>query len=153
VIRDRAAELRRAFDRGFAEAPRGVPAVMVDLLRLRIGTETYMIRTTSITAIHAGIAITTVPATAPELIGVAAIRTALVPVYDLRVLLGVAPTAPPRWLVQAHDAGFAFEGFDGHARVAELPADAAVASHAGRLHAVIDLAAILAAAKTHWKER
>ena len=53
-------------------------------------------------------------------------RDAILPIYDLALALGAdASPVAPRWIAIARgDAGgFAFDGFDGYARVApELPA-------------------------------
>jgi purine-binding chemotaxis protein CheW len=50
------------------------------------------------------------------LLGVAGFRGALIPVYDLRALLGCSITGAPRWLALARGVpiAVAFDGMDGH---------------------------------------
>lgn len=140
----RADELRAAFDRGFAEAPAGDKRAALELLRIELAGEPHAIALADISSIHVDPKITAVPATAPELIGVIAVRGAIVPVYDLRALLGLATTRAARWIVIAHGAAFAFDAFLGHLAVAELTVRGVV-EHAGRNHPIIDLAAVSAA--------
>ncbi len=101
------------------------------------------------------------PTTAAELLGVIAVRGTIVPVYDLRVLLGIPPRGAPRWTVLAPSTGpvaaFAFDGFDGHLRITTAPVVAAdtgrflrgIVAHDGRAHPVVDLAA---AVREVWKK-
>jgi chemotaxis signal transduction protein len=67
-----------------------------------------------------------VPGPLPELLGIVGLRGAIVPVYDLRLLLGHTPAGPPRWLVLAAggQVALAFDHLEGHIVVA---ADAIVA--------------------------
>ncbi len=116
----RAADLREAFDRGFAQARRPDLTVMQSLLALSVGGEPYAMRLTEISSVVAGRPITPVPDAGVALLGFAGFRGAIVPVYDLHVLLGRAPCETPRWLAMAAAAPvvLAFETFDGHLRVA-----------------------------------
>ena len=115
-LAERAAELRRNFDRSFAEPPRLRRAASIDLLALRLGAEGYALR--------------------PDFLGIAGFRGALMPVYDLRVLLGHAAGEAPRWLVVAAigQIALAFDALDGTLR---LPLDAVAPQGPGepaRLH-------------------
>ena len=119
--------LREAFDRTFA-----TPAVMVDdtresVLLIQAGNDPYALRLSQVTALVADKRVTWLPGSVPELLGVAAIRGAILPVYDLGALLGYPPTAAPRWFVtaaafapdgatarQAIPVALAFDRFDGH---------------------------------------
>jgi purine-binding chemotaxis protein CheW len=119
AIVGRAAELRRQFDRAFAEARPPQPAPSEDLLAIRLGGETYALRLGEIAGLVAGLAISPVPGLDAPLLGIAAIRGAVTPVYDLATMLGHPPTRRPRWLVLAAGTrtGFAVAEFDGCRRV------------------------------------
>lgn len=120
----RAAELRRRFDRSFAEPPRGRPAATVDLLAIRLGGEPCALPLAAVAGLFADKKFTRLPQAVPECLGIAGFRGSVVPVYDLRALLGGgAGGAPPRWLVVAAGSpvALAFDAFDGHLR---MPLDA-----------------------------
>ena len=74
----------------------------------------------AVSGLFAGKKFTRVPHAAPEFLGIAGFRGSVVPVYDLRVLLGCAGGEAPRWLVVAANSpvALAFDGFDGHLRLA-----------------------------------
>jgi chemotaxis signal transduction protein len=118
-VSERAATLRREFDRAFAEPFRADTSAREDLLGIRAGAQAYAIRLSEIAGLHADKKITRVPGSAAALCGIAGFRGALLPVYDLLALLGQpAGTATPRWLViaQAAPVALAFEAFEGHLR-------------------------------------
>jgi purine-binding chemotaxis protein CheW len=122
-IAGRAAELRLAFDRAFAEPVRLDTALREDLLAVRVDTQAFAIRLSEIAGLFADKKITPVPGSHAALCGVAGFRGAIVPVYDLQIILGhsrVAGTATPRWLVIAAAApvGLAFAAFEGQLRIA-----------------------------------
>ncbi|MGE3547439.1 MAG: chemotaxis protein CheW, partial [Kofleriaceae bacterium] len=114
-------ELRRAFDRDFARAA-GAPTAGEDVLAIQCGGDPYAIRLAEVAGLHAHLTIEPVPSPVRELTGVAALRGALVPIYDLAALLGY-PACNGRWSVVAggRSMGFAFDRFESHARV---PVDA-----------------------------
>lgn len=117
---DTVAALRRAFDASFAAAPTVGLAGVVDLLAIRIAREPYLLRLPDVAALTADRAITRLPGPVPELVGVAGFRGAVVPVFDLRAVLGLGVTEGPRWLVLVTGPiplAFAFEAFDGYRRV------------------------------------
>jgi chemotaxis signal transduction protein len=118
MSRDRAAELRDAFDRGFAQPPAGPAQAYTDRLRIRVGGAPYALPVAEIASLHVDLRIEPVPSGAATLLGVATIRSAIVAVHDLRALLGITGGGAPRWVVLARDAvAFAFDSFDGLARV------------------------------------
>jgi chemotaxis signal transduction protein len=119
-VAGRAAELRLAFDCAFAEPVRLDTAAKEELLAIRIDTQAFAIRLSEISGLFAGKKITPVPGSHAALRGIAGFRGAIVPVYDLQILLGHASTATPRWLVIAAAASvaLAFEAFEGQLRVA-----------------------------------
>jgi purine-binding chemotaxis protein CheW len=122
-IAERAAELRVAFDRGFAE-PAGLGrAVREALLAVRVDTQSFAIRLSEISGLFADKKVTPVPGSHVALRGIAGFRGSIVPVYDLRILLGqtaTSSTAMPRWLVIAAAApvALAFTAYEQQIRAA-----------------------------------
>jgi purine-binding chemotaxis protein CheW len=122
-IAERAAELRQAFDHGFAEPPGLGRAAREALLAVRVDTQRFAIRLSEISGLFADKKVTPVPGSHAALRGIAGFRGAIVPVYDLQVLLGhtaTSGTAAPRWLVVAAAApvALAFTVFDQQIRAA-----------------------------------
>ena len=117
---DRAAQLRRDFDRAFAEPIRVDTTEEEDLLGIRVGEQACAIRLSEIAGVHMGKKVTRVPGSHAALWGIAGFRGSLLPVYDLQVLLGYDRAVAPRWLVIAAAApiALAFATFDGRLRVA-----------------------------------
>jgi chemotaxis signal transduction protein len=138
----RADELREAFDRGFAEAPAVVSGAGYELLRIELAGEPYVVPLADVTSLHVDLRIVPVPATAPTLLGVIALRGAILAVYDLRALLGLATARSARWIVVANGVGFAFDGFAGHLRVDDVSVRGVV-EFEGRLHPIVDLKGVL----------
>ena len=118
--------LAREFDGAFALAHRELPPE-IDLLAITLGDERYGLRTADIAGVFVDRAITRVPSPRRALLGIAGFRGAIVPVFDLAVLLGYPAAAAPRWIAIAAGApvAFAFERFDGHVRAPQ----AAIATH------------------------
>lgn len=158
----RADELRDAFDGEFAAAPRPPDPAHRDALCIRLAGEPYAIGLGDIASLHAELRIVALPARAPELLGVAAIRAAVLPIYDLAVALGMSGATTRRWIVvhRAGTAGFAFERYDGHTRVAEAAISAASRSGhiagqlvvGGQARLVIDLGSVLTAIEARWNQ-
>ncbi len=118
---ERSTELRRAFDRAFAEAPVTRATELDDLLDIRVGLDPYAIRLDQVTGVFADKPVTPLPGSFPELLGIAGFRGAIVPVYDLRTLLGYARGGSQRWLILTAGEtriALAFDQFEGHTRVA-----------------------------------
>jgi purine-binding chemotaxis protein CheW len=118
-LADRAEDLRRAFDRSFAEEVRRDVVQTDDFLGVRIGSEPYALRLSEIAGLYVDRAVTRLPSGAPALLGFASFRGSIAPVYDLHLLLGRASAMTPRWLVAARGSSvaFAFEMFERHLRV------------------------------------
>ena len=114
-----AAQLRRAFDQSFAEAALTETATLVDFLAIRLGADPHALRLADIAHVLPLSTITHFPSQLPELLGVIGFRGAIVPVYDLCMLLGYVRQEPARWLVitAAWPLALAFDAFDGHVRV------------------------------------
>lgn len=138
----RAAELRLAFDRAFAEPARQDTAATTALLAIRVGAEAWAMRISEITGLCADKTISRLPGSDASLLGVAGFRGVIVPVYGLQALLlgrspAPAPPPPPRWLVMAAAApvALAFEALEGQLSVA--PDAITAAPGRGDMHAAI----------------
>jgi chemotaxis signal transduction protein len=116
---DRVAELRAAFDRSFSEAPSREVAALEDLLDVRVGRTPYALRVAEMSGLFADVKITPMPTRVPELVGIAGFRGSILPVYDLRAMLGYTMDRNARWLAIAAAAplGLLFDRFEGHVRV------------------------------------
>jgi purine-binding chemotaxis protein CheW len=121
----RVRQLRRAFDLSFAEAPPTTETASENLLNIRCGLMPCAFRVSDISGVFADVKITRVPTPLPELLGIAAFRGSLLPVYDLHALLGYAVDTRPRWLAvaAATPLGLAFDVLEGQRHV---PSDAIV---------------------------
>ena len=117
ALAQRATELRRAFDHSFAAAPSGASAPTEAFLAIGAGGDNYVLRLAEISGLYVDRKVTCLPSGSPDLLGLAGFRGALVPVYDLRVLLGYPAGPLPRWLVlmaSRTPIGLAFDRFDGY---------------------------------------
>jgi chemotaxis signal transduction protein len=159
---ERAGELRDAFDRGFAGAVVPPDTSRSDVLCIGVGGQPCAIRLGDIASLHAALQIVALPSPAPELLGVAAIRATVLPIYDLAAALGMPGAAAVRWIAVHRDgqAGFAFERYDGHTRIADgaLGATAQRGHVAGQLvvdgqpRLVIDLGSVLTAIEKRFNQ-
>jgi purine-binding chemotaxis protein CheW len=89
-----AAQLRRAFDQAFAEEPELRASNLTPILTVRFGGAPHALRLSEIASIHTDRKLVRLPSPMPELLGLAALRNVLVPVYDLAACLGY-PLEPP----------------------------------------------------------
>lgn len=155
MLAGRAEDLRRAFDRSFAEPVRADMRETVDFISVRLAGDLHAVRMSAVGGLFGDIKVTPCPSPMPELRGIAGFRGTLTPVYDLAQLLGY-PRSAGRWMVltAARTLALAFNEFDGHFRVE--PADIAgshtgeagkfvreVAHHDDLTQPIIDIAAIL----------
>ncbi len=115
-----AAELREEFDRSFAAAPVVARVVFDGFLAIRVGGDPYAVRLSDIASLHHDRKVVPIQSAVPELLGLAAFRGIMAPVYDLRALLGYAGGPAPRWLLLsgAPPVGLAFDLCEAHLRVA-----------------------------------
>lgn len=160
-----AESLRRSFDATFAAPPELAPDAFEAVLAIRIARHPYAIRLSEIAGLHVDRILVEVPGPFPELLGIAAVRGMLTPVYDLALLLGHAQAARGRWFVVArapHPVALAFSDFETHLRLstaalvgtAERGADSppgTAAAHVrgsvqadGLLRPLLDVAAVVA---------
>jgi chemotaxis signal transduction protein len=114
------ARLRREFDETFARPPATQPGFEA-FLGLRLRDDPYAVRLRQIEGLLSDRRIVPLPTAVAAFAGLTAHRGALVPVYDLGMLLGYPAAASLRWIVtvRASEAllGLAFERFDGHYRL------------------------------------
>ena len=91
-----AAALAEAFDAAFARPPASGRADTQSFLALRLGDDAFAVRVGDIAALHADRRIVPMPSAEPTLLGVAAVRGRIAPVYDLAALLGYPANGAPR---------------------------------------------------------
>jgi chemotaxis signal transduction protein len=127
----RALELRAEFDRSFAQAPRPVQVSLQDFLAIQVGSDPYAIRLADIAGLFADRRITRLATSEAAFLGIAGVRSAVVPVYDLGAFLGYPPGPAWRWLVLAGGASvaLAFNSFQGHLRMPPQALAAQLAQH------------------------
>ena len=120
-ISERAAGLRKAFDRGLRRAAASsIPSRRRISYRSSVGGDPYMLRLAEIAGFFADKKVTRLPSRVAELSGVAGFRGTMLPVYDLAALLRYPPSPSARWMAIAAEAPLAltFDSFDGHFRFA-----------------------------------
>jgi len=118
----RVEELRRAFDRAFAEAPDARNEPTEDLLAIRVAGKAYAVRMAEISGLAVDRRIVPVPGSLPELVGLVGVSGRIRPVYDLGALLGAPAEEPGRWLLflgRADPVALAFSQLDGRLRAAQ----------------------------------
>jgi chemotaxis signal transduction protein len=90
-------------------------------LAVRVARDAYAIRVSEISGISTDRKVVALPSPIPELLGVAGLRGAIVPVYSLAALLGYGREAGQvRWLVLCgtdEPFALAFSGLEGYLRV------------------------------------
>jgi chemotaxis signal transduction protein len=144
----RLAELRHSFDISFTRPTAQARTDTVDLLAVTVGADSMAVPLTAMSGLIADRAVTRLPGSPPDLLGVVGLRGHLIPAYDLVLVLGrsrpatsaqasaaQAPAAP-RWLLLAAGSppmALAVDDVDGHLRV---PLDAIAEPEAGRASAV-----------------
>ena len=122
IVAAKAAELRNAFDRARA-VPWGAAAVerIENLLAIRVSGDAFAIRLSEISGLATDRKIVAFPSPLSELLGLAAIRGRLIPVYSLAALLGyTVNTGHGRWLALCgteEPVGLALNDFEGYLRV------------------------------------
>jgi chemotaxis signal transduction protein len=153
-----AAELREAFDRSFAQAVNTERAAVENLLAITVGADPYALKMSEVSGLFVDKKLTPMPSRVAELLGIAGFRGAILPVYDLAMLLGYPRAAAPRWLIamSATPVALAFSSFDGYLNVprAAIVQDAragharqhvreVLESHEGVRRPVLSLASLL----------
>lgn len=124
-----AAELRAEFDDAFAKNQLQSEETRVDVLAIRIAEQGYALRLAEVLAVHEGRKLVPVPTPAPSLLGLVGLRGSVVPIYDLRILLGHAAGPLPSWFALVRGTspiGVAFDALEAHLR---LPASSLVGAN------------------------
>jgi chemotaxis signal transduction protein len=118
-VSETATGMRLAFDRSFSQPRTTDIAVIEKLLAVRAGSHPYLVRLSEVSGLFVDKKITWLPSPLPELLGLAGLRSTILPIYDLGMLLGSARAAAPRWLLvtATTPVGFAFDHFDGYLSV------------------------------------
>lgn len=120
-LEQRVAELRRAFDRGFAEPVAVATASMEDLLAIRVAGNPYALVSRELSGVVTDRKVVALPSRRSDLRGLAGIRGTIVPVYGLAELLGYdAPPSAATWLAlcgRTDPVALAFDELDGFLRV------------------------------------
>jgi purine-binding chemotaxis protein CheW len=113
-VMERAIAMRGEFDRAFAAPVQLGETRGEELLAIRAGGQLCAVRLSAIAGLYADKKITYVPGGHPALRGVAGFRGAVLPVYDLPLLLGAPSAEELRWLVivKAAPVALAFEAFE-----------------------------------------
>jgi chemotaxis signal transduction protein len=122
LIAEKLAELRDAFDQTRALPMfSGTEEHTENFLAVRVSRDPYAIRVSEISGVSTDRNIIAIPTPFPELLGVAGIRGALVPVYSLAGVLGYAADAEQtRWLALCgieEPVALAFSGFEGYLQI------------------------------------
>ena len=135
------AQLRQAFDQGFSLPPLAEAGSVESLIAIRVAGKPFAIQVNQIAGLSRVRRLVALPSRIPELLGIAGIRGAIVPVLNLADLLGLESRAEnTRWLVLARTEGavaFGFEEFEAQVEIAAAAMyrepDAAGMGHGGLL--------------------
>lgn len=163
VYTDRAAELRKAFDRAFEAAPDLVRAEWEDVLALGIAGDRYAVRLREIAGITKCGKVVPVPTKAVTLLGLAGIRGEALPVFSLAGMLNYASADAAHWLLLCgHPArlGLAVGQFNGcfqvdreaFSRTAEPSQEPEMVTIQSVAHTVINIQKIVQAITAKVKE-
>jgi chemotaxis signal transduction protein len=154
-LSERARVFRAELDRSFASPRVFERTPLTGLLSIRVGDAPYALPIDEIDALVADRPITRLPSPVRDLIGLCALRGAILPVYDLAPLLGLnaARAAAPRWLVLAkrrEPVALAFDVFEEQVYVAASEIAAATGDRPdravtirGALRPLIQIASVL----------
>jgi chemotaxis signal transduction protein len=117
---NRLAELRTAFDRTFQLPYQGKSKDVEPMIAFRIAGTPLAVGVQHITGIMKRTVILPVPSIVPELLGVAAVRGVLVPVFNLAAMLELPPSSEPQWFMQMNretPVALAFDDLEGRVEV------------------------------------
>jgi chemotaxis signal transduction protein len=160
VVPARVEALREDFDGSFARKPPSLPP-SDDLLEITIAARQYALRIGEVGGVFVDRIVAPLPTRVTGLLGISAIRGALLPVYDLAAMLAHATErGPHRWLAIAAGTfvGLAFERFEQYVRVrrgAIVPHDSRAMRHVrefvkigDRMTPIVSIASVLEAIRT-----
>ena len=124
-----AEQLREDFDQSFTRAVVSDATRWLDFLQIRLDDRVHVLALDEVACLQPLSWVTPIPGPLLALMGVIGHKGDIVPVYDLRIVLGYAAILAPRWMVLCRQPtlALAFDGFDKHVRCP----DEAVARPAG----------------------
>lgn len=113
-----ARRLRQTFDQSFARALQTDDGRQQDFLQIRLNGVVHMLSLDEVASLQALNRVTPIPGPLPSLLGIIGHKGDIVPVYDLRIVLGLPATLPVRWMVLNKSGllALAFDAFDKHVR-------------------------------------
>ena len=152
-----AVEMRRAFDEGFRSAVERPRRDEESLIAIQAAGTALAVRVGQVRGISRIRHVLAIPTGAEGLLGITALRGAIVAVYDLAAVVGIGATASAAaWIMVAGDpqVALAFERFDGRVEVPGTAIHAAGAAPGpgqqletveigSCLHAIIDVPQLL----------
>lgn len=151
-----AGALRREFDEAFARPSASAAEAQVPHLLLRVGLDpqTYAVALSEVLQVSRINKLVNVPTSLGSLLGLVSVRSAVVPIYGMATLLGLAQE-PPRWFAlhgsQGDPVGFAFGQFEGYVEVSPsellegqtLSSSRRLIQTAAGAHGVLELGALV----------
>ena len=115
------AKLRSEFDRTFASPPPHPEEERESLICLQVAGQALVVRTRHINSVAKCRRILPIPTHVPGLLGITAIRSSLLPVYDLAALLGLSiPAKRSDWLLitgSETPVAFVFDDLEGQLEI------------------------------------
>jgi purine-binding chemotaxis protein CheW len=118
-----AEQLREVFDQSFTRAVAPDTTRWQDFLQIRLDGQVHVLALDEVASLQPLSWVTPIPGPLPALIGLIGHKGEIVPIYDLRTVLGHSASVAPRWMVVSRqaDVALAFDAFDKHLR---CPAEA-----------------------------
>ncbi len=114
--------LAQSFDQGFAQPLGATRHAPLNYLACRVGTESLVICLTELSGLQRRGKIVPLRSSVPGLLGVAGLRSRLMPVYRTSILLGLTPAAQPeKWIAvcgSEDPIGLALDEFEGYLQAA-----------------------------------
>lgn len=162
--RERLADMQRSFDQSFAGVVVGEAESLERMIMIRVAGALFLMPADHITGLAKAKRIVLLPSRIPELLGLAGVRGALVPVFDLTAVLELQRHgSAAAWLALAgrdSPIAFAFDELSGQVELARasLYADEGgiarrhvrlLARIGSSVHPVIDIPSILETIRKH----
>lgn len=136
-IRDAIEETRRRFDHSFSLPHPPLDNDVEDFLAIRVGGHPYALRATELVRVEPIGRTSVLPGSNSWLVGLAAVRGKLIPVYSLDLILSYQrPAADYKWIAIGREEllGFAFDSVDGYLRTQRVRIVNASTANQDRAH-------------------
>lgn len=127
-------DLAMNFDRAFAEPPRGEKPPVEGFLALRVGGDGYAVHVGEVAQVLTGRPIMPLPSPVSDLLGLVGYRSAIVPVYGLRSLLGYERGASPRSMVLIEKPARLMLAFDQFETYLQVPRESVMTADCSAEH-------------------